>query len=96
MIDTDSVVYSRRLVRQIQKQSHDRAFVDTSIGLYPVYHAKLVGQRNLVIYCIHSMVLYSSLDVHGDSEPSVRANDLKPGNTRSAFGLPMSDGRCAP
>jgi hypothetical protein len=80
MIDTDSVVYSRRLVRQIQKQSHDRAFVDTSIGLYRV----------------QSVVLYSPLDVHGDSEPSVRANDLKPGNTRSGFGLPMSDGRSTP
>jgi hypothetical protein len=43
MIDTDSVVSGRRLVRQIQKQSHDGVFVDMPIGRYRVYYAEVVG-----------------------------------------------------
>lgn len=45
MIDTDSALYGRRLVRQIQKHSHDGVFVDTPIGRYRVYYAEFVGDN---------------------------------------------------
>jgi hypothetical protein len=43
MIDTDSVLYGRRLVREIRKQSHNRVFVDSPIGRYQVYYAEFTG-----------------------------------------------------
>ena len=43
MIETDSALYGRRLVREIRKHSHSGVYL-RAIGSYRVYYAEFTGQ----------------------------------------------------